>query len=125
MFTSRGVIRLEDDAESKKPPVRAVTEEAVFEVAAELGADDVSSDDTGVSVACSPDTLGTIANGLTSAGFRVVSTKVEQIPDTMVPVADLELARTITGLLEDLEDYDDVQEVFANLELDEEVAAQL
>ncbi|MHC5095078.1 MAG: YebC/PmpR family DNA-binding transcriptional regulator, partial [Planctomycetota bacterium] len=51
--------------------------------------------------------------------------ELSRIPDSTIAVADAETARKILNLVEDFEDHDDVQEVFGNFEIPDDILSQL
>jgi hypothetical protein len=53
------------------------------------------------------------------------TSELSRIPDTTVPVADADTARKLLNLMEDFEDHDDVQEVFANFDIPDDILSQI
>jgi len=105
-------------------PSSAGSAEKVLEAAIEAGADDVQSDDEGHLVTCSFDSLGTVAGALEEALGEAESVKAVWKP-TLSTQVDEEQARTIMKMIAMLEDDDDVQNVFANFEVSEDVLSRL
>ena len=104
------------------PPVGAA--DAILEAAIESGADDAASDDTGHLVTCSFDSLGTVAGALEEKLGEPESVKAVWKPNLTTEV-DEENAESIMKLIAALEDDDDVQNVFANFEVSEDVLKKL
>ena len=102
----------------------AGTADAVLEAAIEAGADDVQSDANGHIVTCAFDGLGAVAAALEKSLGAPTSVKPEWRPQVSAPV-DEEQARSILKLIATLEDDDDVQAVYSNFEVDQEVLAKL
>jgi YebC/PmpR family DNA-binding regulatory protein len=98
--------------------------DAVLEAAIEAGADDASSDATGHVVTCSFDSLGTVAGALEEKLGEPESVKAVWKPNLSTEV-DEENAESIMKLIAALEDDDDVQNVFANFEVSEDVLKKL
>jgi YebC/PmpR family DNA-binding regulatory protein len=96
----------------------------VMEAAIEAGADDVSSDENGHIITCAFENLGEVVAALETSLGEAESTKTIWRPRTSTPV-DEERARSILKLISTLEDDDDVQNVYANFEVDEETMAKL
>ena len=96
----------------------------VMEAAIEAGAEDVSSDDDGHVIVCAFEDIGDVVSGLEQALGEAESTKTVWRPQTGAPV-DEDRARSILKLLAVLEDDDDVQNVYANFEVDDETMAKL
>jgi YebC/PmpR family DNA-binding regulatory protein len=98
--------------------------DAVIEAAIEAGADDVQSDDSGHLITCPFDTLGTVAGALEAKLGEAESVKAVWKPDLLTSVGE-DAAESIMKLIGALEDDDDVQNVFANFEVSEEVLKKL
>ncbi|OYW52600.1 MAG: YebC/PmpR family DNA-binding transcriptional regulator [Hyphomicrobium sp. 32-62-53] len=98
--------------------------DAVLEAAIEAGADDVVSDAHGHLITCSFDTLGTVAGALEEKLGEPQSVKSIWKPTLTTPV-DEEAAQSIFKLIAALEDDDDVQSVFANFEISDDIMKRL
>lgn len=98
--------------------------DAVLEAAIEAGADDAASDDTGHLVTCSFDSLGTVAAALEEKLGEPESVKAVWKPNLTTEV-DEDNAESIMKLIAALEDDDDVQNVFANFDVSEDVLKKL
>ncbi len=96
----------------------------VLEAAIEAGADDVVSDATGHVVMCAFDNLGTVAQALEAAIGEATSVKAIWKPSLTTPVSE-EHAEAILKLIAGLEDDDDVQNVYANFEVSDEILGKL
>jgi YebC/PmpR family DNA-binding regulatory protein len=98
--------------------------DAIIEAAIEAGADDVVSDANGHVVTCAFDSLGTVAAALEAKLGEAESIKAMWKPNLSTSV-DEENAETIMKLIAALEDDDDVQNVYANFEVSEDVLKKL
>ena len=96
----------------------------VLEAAIEAGAEDVMSDADGHVIACVFDNLGTVAGMLEAELGEAQSVKAVWKPNLLTE-ADEEKAESIMKMIAALEDDDDVQNVFANFEVSEEVLKKL
>ncbi len=105
-------------------PVSAGSAEKVLEAAIEAGADDVVSDEDGHFISCGFDSLGTVAGSLEEALGEPDSVKTVWKPNLTSPV-DEDQARTIMKMIAMLEDDDDVQNVFANFDISEDLLSKL
>lgn len=105
-------------------PADTVSAEAMFEAAVEAGADDVESSDEEHVVVCASDALNNVRDALEARFGAAASAKVVWKPKTLVQV-DGEVAEALFKLLEALDDSDDVQNVFANFEVSDDVMARL
>jgi YebC/PmpR family DNA-binding regulatory protein len=98
--------------------------DAVMEAAIEAGADDVVSDGNGHVIVCPFDSLGTVAGALEAKLGDAASVKVIWKPNLSTEVSE-EHALTIMKMIAMLEDDDDVQTVFANFEVSDDVLSKL
>ncbi len=96
----------------------------VLEAAIEAGAEDCSSDEDGHLISCSFDSLGTVAGILEDRLGEAKSVKDVWRPNLSNEV-DEDNASTVLKLIDALEDDDDVQSVFANFDISDEVMAKL
>ena len=104
--------------------VAAGSVETVLEAAIDAGADDVVSDANGHVIACGFETLGTVAAELEKKLGEAQSVKAIWKPNLTTPVEE-DNAQSIMKLLAALEDDDDVQNVFANFEISDDVMKKL
>lgn len=107
MFQTKGVITYD---------ASKYTEEQIFEVALENGAEDVTTDDGVIEVTTTPADFVTVLEALQAAGFEQDSADINKIADQTVTL-DNEKANKVLRIVERLEDLDDVQQVSTNLEL--------
>lgn len=102
-----------------------VDEEALMDAALELGADDiVINDDGSIEVLTTFADFIRVNEALTAAGFVAEQAEVTMIP-SMTAELDLEGAEKVMRLIDALEDLDDVQNVYSNAEIPDDVMAQL
>ncbi len=106
-------------------PREAIEEERLFELALEAGAEELTSEEEGYVVTTSHDQLYAVAEALKHAGVTTSGQKFTFIPDTTVPVVDEATALQVLRLCESLEDDDDVQNVYSNLDIADELLARL
>ncbi len=105
---------------------RGVTgEERLLELALEAGAEELTSDEEEYVITTSHDQLYAVAEALKHAGVTTSGQKFTFIPDTTVPVVDEATALQVLRLRESLEDDDDVQNVYSNLDISDELLAKL
>ena len=105
-------------------PASAGATEAVLDAAIEAGADDVVSDVSDHLIVCSFEALGSVASALEKALGQARSVKAVWKPNLTTAV-DEEHAQTIMKMLSALEDDDDVQNVYANFEISDDVMRKL
>jgi YebC/PmpR family DNA-binding regulatory protein len=102
----------------------AASEDAMLEAAIEAGADDVQSTSEGHDIYCEPNALAEVAKALESRFGEPRKTKIIWRPQNNVAVND-EAGEKLVKLMENLEEHDDVQEVYANFEMSEALLAKL
>ena len=114
MFEQKGVIVVQTEG---------TDEDALLLTALDAGADDVVHSGSIYEVFTAPDALHKVRTALESDGFSVEAGDVSQIPSTSVKVEDNN-AKKILSLMNELEDHDDVQNLYANFEVSEELIEQ-
>jgi YebC/PmpR family DNA-binding regulatory protein len=100
------------------------TADQTLEAAIESGADDVESDQDGHYVYCHPDQLHQVVKALEAKFGEPRATQILWRPRSGVPV-DEETGQRLLRMIEALEDSDDVQNVYANFEIADEVLERL
>jgi YebC/PmpR family DNA-binding regulatory protein len=96
-------------------------EDSLVLAAADAGADDVERDGSTFVVTSPPELLSGVRAALQGAGLAIESVELAMIPKTTVAVSDEPTARRIVGLVEGLEETEDVQDVYANFDIPEDV----
>jgi YebC/PmpR family DNA-binding regulatory protein len=112
LFERRGVVLVASEG---------VDEDELTLAAAEGGADDVSVDGTTFQVTSAPESLAAVREAIEAAGFTVDSAELTMVPKTTVEVADEGEAKKVLRLIDQLEENDDVQDVYANFDIPERV----
>lgn len=101
-------------------------EEKLMELALELGVEDIiTNDDHSIDVITSPDDFLTIKEKLAAQGFKPEQGEVTMSADVSVAINDQETGEKVLELIDALEDLDDVQAVYSNADIAEEVMDQL
>ena len=116
MFEKKGTIIV---------PREKVDEEHLLEQALELGAEDFDSDDDEVfEITTTAEDINTVSSGLESAGFEISSGQVNLEPSNTVKVSG-GTASQLLKLLDELEELEDIQKVYTNMDIDEDELARL
>src|ERR1700737_5331418 len=115
LFSRKGMVTLEKNG---------LTEDDVLVAVLEAGAEDVNDLGDSFEVISEPSGLVTVRTALQDAGIDYESAEAGFQPSVSVPV-DLEGARRVLKLIDALEDSDDVQDVYTNMDIPEDVAAAL
>lgn len=106
-------------------PVVSVDEDRLLEIALEAGAEDVRNDGESFEVICEPSQFGAVSDALAAATLNTDTAEITMLPDSTAPVTEPDKAKQILGFIEALEALDDVQNVYANLDISDELMAQL
>ena len=117
MFNLRGVLVVE---------AQSVDEDHLLEVAIEAGADDVKYNDSQklFEVSCEPQSLRNITQSLNDSKIAALSADLAQIPSTFVDL-DAESGRKVLRLVEALDEMDDIQSVYANYNIPDDIMAEI
>ena len=109
LFSSKGLILV---------PKTSVGEEQIMEVGLEAGAEDVNDGGDQWEITTAPSDFHAVRAKLEEAGIKIDSAEVSMIPQTTVKIAGKE-AEQMLRLMEMMEDNDDVQNVYANFDIDD------
>lgn len=116
MFDQRGVITFsEDDNDFEK----------LFEAAINLDALDVTEEDGEYKVLTTVENFQNVVEGLEKEGFKCASAELSRIPQNTIEVTDEKTADQIMKLLDKLEEHDDVQNVYANFDISDEILQKI
>ena len=115
MFERKGVISV---------PKQAADEEKLFTLAVEAGAEDLLDEDESWEIRTEPNDYQSVYDALKDAGIEMERSEVTMVPSTTTPVPDGEAPKVIR-LLDALDEHEDVQHVFANFEISDEVLEAL
>ena len=118
MFNRAGYIVL--SKESLK-----LDEEELMLTALELGADDVREEDDSYEVITSPEVFMEVKEGLEGQGIKLEDADVVMLPENTVEINDADTAARVIKLIDLLEDHDDVQNVYTNMSISDEILEQL
>jgi YebC/PmpR family DNA-binding regulatory protein len=108
MFDAKGLIVISKEA---------VSEEKLMEVALEAGAEDIEDEEDSFQVVTDPGSFQGVKDALEQAEVPMVSAKLDKIPQNTVRVEGKDAAQVLK-LAEALEEHDDVQNVYANFDID-------
>jgi YebC/PmpR family DNA-binding regulatory protein len=109
MFDKKGYIVVDKSAKS---------EEELFELAIEAGADDLRDDEDNFEIITSPEAFDKVLAAIKAAGIEPQVAEVEMVPQNYIRLEGAD-ARQMLKLMEALEDHDDVQKVSANFDISE------
>jgi YebC/PmpR family DNA-binding regulatory protein len=116
MFSKKGLITVSTvDIEENK----------LLEIALAAGADDMQDTGEVFELTCAPAAYEQLKDSLNTQNVPMQVAEISMVPENTVPVTDLEIARKILGLMEAIEDHDDVQNTYANFDIPDEIMSQL
>ena len=101
-------------------PADSVDEDTLFDLVIDAGADDVRTEDSEIVVVAPTEDYETVKRAVSDAGIQYESAEVTMIPQTSVRIEGRD-AEHMIRLMEALEDSDDVQNVYANFDIDEQL----
>lgn len=114
MFNRKGYIVVEKDKAS---------EDDLLDLILESGAEDLNEDGSNYEIKTPPDEFESVVTALTEHGIEIAAQNLGQIPQNYVKVEGKQ-AQQVLRLMEELEDHDDVQNVWSNFDIDEEEIAR-
>ncbi|MEP7202181.1 MAG: YebC/PmpR family DNA-binding transcriptional regulator [Ilumatobacteraceae bacterium] len=109
-FNRRGVI-----------VVTSGDEDSVMMAALDAGAEDVANDDGSFRVMCDPSSVYEVRDALLAAGFEIESAESTMVASQSVEVTDTDDARKILRIVDAFEENEDVQDVYSNFDISDEL----
>jgi len=100
---------------------RSASEDDVMLAALEAGAEDVVDDGDEWRLTCEPQATETVREALEAAGLTVLSAESTMVSSTTIEVTDAEEAKKILRIMDALEDHDDVQDVYSNFDIPDDI----
>lgn len=116
MFDRKGVIEVKG---------KDLDEDELMTLGLDAGMSDMEASDEGFTLYCEPSDLDTLQKALEDAKYVVDNAEVSMVAKTPVEVSDADAARKVLRLVDALEEHDDVQNVYSNFEIPDEVASQI
>ena len=116
MFDRKGVIEVKGEG---------LDEDALMTVGLDSGMSDMEASEEGFTLYCEPADLDALQKALEDNKYVVDSAEVSMIAKTPVEISDPEAARKILRLVDALEEHDDVQNVYSNFDIPDEIASQI
>jgi YebC/PmpR family DNA-binding regulatory protein len=115
MFSRKGLFVVSD---------RNVDEEKLMELVLDAGADDIQHEGELFTITTDPNEYEKVKKALEQANISVQSSELAMIPATTVTL-NAEVGKRVLRLMEELDDHDDVQNVYANFDIPQEVMTQI
>ncbi len=102
-----------------------IDEEQLLEIALSAGAEDMQTTGTVYEMTCEPGAYEQLKQALKEREIPTEVSEISMVPQNTVPVNDRASAKKIIALMEAFEDHDDVQNVYANFDIPEEIMADI
>lgn len=115
MFNKKGYFLVEKSA---------AKEDELMNIVLEAGAEDMKSDDKNFEITTDPQNFEAVKQVLDSKGIKYQDAEVTMLPTSTVKVEGTE-AKQVLSLIEALEEHDDVQQVYANFDIPDEIIEQM
>jgi YebC/PmpR family DNA-binding regulatory protein len=115
-FTRRGQIFVD---------AAVVTEDKLMGVVLDAGAEDLQKDDGQFEILTDPASFANVMEALEKAGIPTLGGEVAMVPQAYVPVKDKALASSVLKFVADLEEHDDIQNVYTNMDVDPSIEKDL
>lgn len=116
MFDKKGLITVSADV---------ADEDELFEIALSFGADDMENTGGVFEIICAPAMFEELKAAIKAKEIATQVAEIAMVPQNTVPVTDASIAQKVLGLMEDFDDHDDVQNVYANFDIADEIIAGL
>jgi len=115
MFYKKGIITIDSSV---------CDEETLLEIALDAGATDMSQEGELYEIVTPPDTLEEVREAISAKSIPIASAEVTMVPQNTIRL-EVKQAETMLKLYEALEEHDDVQNVYANFDIDDDVMNKL
>lgn len=102
-----------------------VSEEELLDIVLESGADDITSDEDFFQIVCALQAFDKVRAALSAKKIKIESAGPGMVPKTTVKIEDSDVAKKILTIVEELEDNDDVQNVYSNFDISNEVLEKI
>jgi len=115
MFNKKGLITVETNA---------IDEDGLLEIALNAGAEDIENTGQVYELTCQPGALEALKKALEEKNIPTEVAEISMVPQSHIPIEDVETAKKVLKLMDDFEDHDDVQNVYANFDISDEIMAE-
>ena len=116
IFSKKGLITVRTDK---------IDEDQLMEIALGAGADDLQRTGEVFEITCDPSAYEELKAALKEKNITTEVAEISMVPQNTVPVNNVETAKKMLALMEDFEDHDDVQNVYANFDIPDEIMKKL
>jgi YebC/PmpR family DNA-binding regulatory protein len=116
IFSKKGLITVKVDD---------VDEDTLMEIALSSGADDMENTGQVYEITCDPGAYEGLKNALAAQEIPTEVAEISMVPQNHIPIDDENAAKKILNLMEDFDDHDDVQNVYANFDIPDEIVSKV
>ncbi|MFH0702006.1 MAG: YebC/PmpR family DNA-binding transcriptional regulator [bacterium] len=116
IFKEEGVISISKDT---------IDSDQLFELAINSGADDFLIEESEYKIITNPESLQEVAEKIEKSEYKLKNVEITRNPQNTIPVEDTENAKLLLRLLDSIENHDDVQNVYANFEIEDNLLEEL
>ncbi len=116
MFSKKGLITVKTEA---------VDEDTLMEIALSAGADDMNNTGEVYELTCDPNAYDELKKTLEEKEIPTEVAEISMVPQSTVAINGIATAKKILALMEDFEDHDDIQEVYANFDIPDDILKQI
>ena len=102
-----------------------IDEEKLFDIVIEIGADDMKKEESNFEIYMEPSILEAVKEAIVNNGIEIQNAEITMIPSNTTLVNDVNIARQILSLMDVLEEHDDVEAVYSNFDIPEEIMNQI
>ncbi len=103
----------------------AIDENELMEIALSEGADDMQTTGDVYELTCEPDAYEQLKKALQEKEIPTEIAEISMVPQSMITIDDVNTAKKILRLMDELEDHDDIQNVYANFDIPDEIVSQI
>ncbi len=116
MFSKKGLITV---------ATSSIDEDDLMELVLGAGAEDMENTGEVFEITCDPSAYDELKKALEEKEVPLQTAEISMVPQTLVPINDENTARKVVGLMEAIEDHEDVQNAYANFDIPEETMAKM
>ncbi len=104
---------------------RAASEDKLFNMVIEAGAEDFKAEADSYEITTAPENFETVKEAIKKNNIKINLAEITSLPTTTIKITDEDAARKILELVESLEEHDDIQHVYANFDIPDEIIQQV
>jgi len=116
IFETKGYIEVESDK---------ISEEDLFSIVIDAGAEDLRTEETTYEITMEPGQLELVKKALDEKKIPMAQHTITKLPKNTIEVKEPSQAKAILRLMEELEDHEDVQNVYANFDIPDQILEEL